>query len=156
LVEKAFTTTNTVAIGWIATAFLLLTVNKKLIFSDKSISDAKWTDALIIGIIQGLSIWPGLSRSGSTIAVAVFLGWRWSEAAKFSFLISIPAILGANLLLIIRGTYGGGITPALTGFAASFVFGLIGLNLLMRFLKIRLLWPFAAYCIIASIGVFIL
>ena len=57
-------------------------------------------NAVVIGLVQGMAILPGISRSGSTIAVGLFLGLSRETAAKFSFLLSIPAILGATLILV--------------------------------------------------------
>jgi undecaprenyl-diphosphatase len=61
-----------------------------------------FTSAAIIGVAQGFSIIPGLSRSGLTISAALMLGAKCEEAFKFSFLLSIPAILGALILMSCR------------------------------------------------------
>ena len=59
---------------------------------------SKWRDALWIGAAQGLALLPGFSRSGATISTARLLGWPWKEAARFSFLLSIPTILGGSVI----------------------------------------------------------
>ena len=60
----------------------------------------QWWQAVLIGLIQGIAITPGISRSGSTIAIALLLGVNRTLAAKFSFLLSIPAIVGACILQV--------------------------------------------------------
>lgn len=100
--------------------------------------------ALVIGAAQGAAVWPGLSRSASTIAVAVALGWAWSEAGRYSFLAAIPAIVGATVLTA-RDIHALPLVPSLTGAVVSFIVGWMALGLLMRFLRARRLWPFALY-----------
>lgn len=100
--------------------------------------------ALAIGAAQGAAVWPGLSRSASTIAVAVALGWAWTEAGRFSFLAAMPAIMGATLLTA-RDMQALPLWPSVVGVVVSFLVGWMALGLLMRFLRARRLWPFALY-----------
>ncbi len=109
--------------------------------------------AVLIGLAQGAAVWPGLSRSASTIALALVLGWRWDDAGRFSFLAAMPAILGATLLTA-RDMGGLPLGPAVLGFAVAFTVGTLSLFLLMRFLAARRLWPFALYCL--GLGLFCL
>ncbi len=105
-------------------------------------------NAFIIGIVQGLAIIPGISRSGSTISVGMLLGIDREMAARYSFLLSIPAIIGAGLWslkgglyqtdLAIRATLLGAFTAALVGYAA--------LNSLLQIVKKGRLHIFAPYC----------
>jgi undecaprenyl-diphosphatase len=109
-----------------------------------------WLDGLVVGCAQAVSLLPGISRSGSTIAASLFQGLGRSEAFEFSFLLSIPAVLGAALLKLKDSPLmhgGAGPTlPLLLGIAVSFVTGLLALFLLRRvLLKKRLHW-FAYYC----------
>jgi undecaprenyl-diphosphatase len=112
-------------------------------------------DALIIGCFQALAIAPGLSRSGSTIAAGVFLGFDRSTAARFSFLLSIPAILGA-FLASLTGVGGGFVGASgwvyLVGALTAAVTGLLAVFLLMRYVKNHRLTLFAVYT--AILGVF--
>ncbi len=92
--------------------------------------------ALLIGIAQSIAILPGVSRSGATIAAALFLGVEREEAARFSFLISVPAILGAALLTL-KDLPGAGageepFAPAAAGMIAAAVAGIIALRLLVK------------------------
>jgi undecaprenyl-diphosphatase len=100
--------------------------------------------ALLIGLVQGAAVWPGLSRSASTIAVALAFGWKWEEAGRFSFLAAIPAICGATLLMA-RDVQALPVGPSVVGCVVSFLTGMVALRLLMGFLRARRLWPFALY-----------
>lgn len=100
LFEKAFESLLVVGIALLVTGILLYASEK---LNSQRITGKDWetttyTDALFIGILQGLAIIPGLSRSGSTIAGALFCGLEREKAARFSFLVSIPVILGAGIL----------------------------------------------------------
>ncbi|MCK5101084.1 MAG: undecaprenyl-diphosphate phosphatase, partial [Desulfobacteraceae bacterium] len=104
--------------------------------------------SLFIGIIQGLAVIPGISRSGSTIATGMFLGLDRHTAAKFSFLLSIPAICGAQVLsikdMISRGLTIDPVTIYAT--IASFITGLIALKLLLKLVHSGRFHLFAPYC----------
>jgi undecaprenyl-diphosphatase len=109
--------------------------------------------ALALGVAQGMAITPGISRSGSTIAVALLLGMSRVEAARFSFIMSIPAILGAMVL-----TLADGVTvqqeqtlPLVLGFAASAGVGYLALAWLVRLVKDGRLYLFAWYLIPVSV-----
>ncbi|TVQ26350.1 MAG: undecaprenyl-diphosphate phosphatase [Spirochaetaceae bacterium] len=106
--------------------------------------------ALIVGTMQGISVIPGVSRSGSTIFAALASGISREKAGEFSFLLSIPAILGA-LVLEMRhfGDLGMVVSPAslALGFLASLVFGFLSLSLLVRLIRGGKLWLFSLYLI---------
>jgi undecaprenyl-diphosphatase len=108
--------------------------------------------ALVIGIAQGIAIIPGISRSGATIATAMLGGIDAEQAARFSFLLSIPAISGAALLSLkdFQALPPGQLPPALAGAAAALVTGLLALKLLLLILKQRRLRLFAVYCAIVG------
>lgn len=88
-----FRSLTAVAIALIITGILLFISDR--FDGQKTVNDMKITDALVVGLFQGCAIAPGLSRSGSTIFGSLICGLKRSEAAKFSFIISIPVILGA-------------------------------------------------------------
>ena len=106
--------------------------------------------ALIVGAVQGIAVIPGISRSGSTIFAALATGVSRERAAEFSFLLSIPAIVGA-LVLELRhfGEMSAAIPPAAmaAGFAGSLVFGFLSLSLLVRLIRGGRLWVFSIYLI---------
>ncbi|MGB6882246.1 MAG: undecaprenyl-diphosphate phosphatase, partial [Microgenomates group bacterium] len=115
-------------------------------------------DSLLIGVTQALAIIPGISRSGATIFAGTSMGVKREEAAKFSFLLSIPAIVGANVLQFINHTAvvidGAGFY--LAGFLAAFFSGVLTINLVLKFLLSRKFRVFSLYCLIVGILVLIL
>ncbi len=108
--------------------------------------------ALAIGTIQGIAIIPGISRSGSTIALALLLGVKRKEAGEFSFLIVIPAIFGAMLLETLHGATAlrspGFLIPALVGMATAWGVGIFALKALLRVVNHGTLYRFAYYCLL--------
>lgn len=103
--------------------------------------------ALIIGVAQGLALVPGISRSGSTIVCGLMLGLKKETAARFSFLLSIPAIFGAMVLEL--GSAGLGdvpIMPLFSGLIVAAVVGILALKILMGFVRKGKLFYFAPYC----------
>lgn len=112
-----------------------------------------WRAALLIGLFQGVAALPGISRSGTTIAVALALGIDREEAARFSFLLSVPAILGAAILEIDPGALAAGerVWAYGAGAAAAFAVGLGALLLLIRVVRRGKMWAFAPY--VAAVGV---
>ena len=106
----------------------------------------------IIGILQGIAIVPGFSRSGLTIGGALFLGWKREEAARFSFLLSIPAILGATLFQLSKTDMGS--QPwlvILTGVLVSSVFGYTALSFLVSIINRGKFYFFSFYCFLAGL-----
>ena len=116
--------------------------------SDTSTEDLKTWHAPLIGIAQGCAITPGISRSGTTISLALFLGIPAKTAAEYSFLLSIPAILGA-VALKIRDL--GDTTIPLhivgTGMLASFIVGYVALRFLLVLLNRGRFSIFSYYCV---------
>jgi len=111
-------------------------------------------DSLVIGIAQAVAVLPGLSRSGSTIATGLLLGNDKSEVARFSFLMVIIPIIGANLLDVMGGNFeangGIGLTPILAGAIAAFVSGYLACRWMISLVKRgQLIW-FAIYCALVA------
>lgn len=105
-------------------------------------------DALVIGLVQGLAVMPGISRSGSTIAVGILTGIRHESAARFSFLLSIPAVAGAALL-VLKDALGQGrvhLPTCLLGGLTAMVVGYAALALLVFLVQKGRLYVFAPYC----------
>ncbi len=112
-----------------------------------------YVDALIIGTMQGLAIIPSISRSGFTIAGALLLGIRREKAFKFSFLLSIPSIIGALGLTLYQdyaelAVAGVGLTEILVGVAVSVIVSFFALKFLWRTLAGRRFYLFAFYCFV--------
>ena len=109
--------------------------------------------ALTIGAIQGLAVLPGISRSGATIALALALGLKREEAARFSFLLSLPAILGAAILELDGDALAssGHLASYLLSAAVAFIVGLAALFLLVRLVRRGRLWLFTPYVAVAGL-----
>ena len=112
--------------------------------------------ALVLGVAQGLAITPGISRSGTTIAVALFLGLRRADAARMSFLMSIPAICGAVVLVGKDGVTmpEGALIALAVGFLAAMVVGYLALVMLVALVKRGGIHRFAYYLWPVSIVAF--
>lgn len=110
-----------------------------------------WLDAVVIGVAQGVAIMPGISRSGATISTALYLGLNRELAGRFSFLLSIPAILGATLLEIPKLGVIHDPSSALIGAVTAFGVGYVSLKFLMRMIKLGKVGDFAYYCWAAGI-----
>jgi undecaprenyl-diphosphatase len=118
----------------------------------RGLHDINTTDAGIIGVAQAVAILPGISRSGSTIGAGLALAIGRDDAARFSFLLAIPALAGATLLEVPRlGGTSLGLGAAVAGFLASLVTSYASISALIRYLRSRSLYPFAAYCVVAGI-----
>ncbi|MBR6812036.1 MAG: undecaprenyl-diphosphate phosphatase [Oscillospiraceae bacterium] len=146
---------NTLFIGFalLATGALLV-VCDKVGKGRKNEANAKYSDALIVGLSQAVAVVPGLSRSGTTIAVGSFVGFERSFAVKFSFILSMPAVLGANILSLVDALSTGfdhslmGVYAA--GMVSAFVFGLLAMWLLKFIVKKGKFGAFSWYCFAAG------
>lgn len=109
--------------------------------------------SVIIGIIQGIAIIPGISRSGSTISGAIFTGVKREDAANFSFLLSIPAILGANIVSLegFKELSRAQFWTYLSGAVAAFLVAYLVIALMMQLIKQARLKYFAIYCWVVAL-----
>jgi undecaprenyl-diphosphatase len=120
-------------------------------FGHETSENISYVAALAIGTAQGIAIIPGVSRSGMTITLALLLGIKREKAFRFSFLLSIPSILGAlgvtfyqqQTELTLAGV---GLTQVLIGIAVAMVIGYLALKLLWRILAAKKFYLFAFYC----------
>lgn len=119
-----------------------------------------WKNAFIIGIAQAIAILPGISRSGATISTGLLLGIKRDEVAKFSFLMVVPVILGANVMKFkdiasVPATENAiSLIPLIAGFIAAFVSGLLACSWMLSIIRKGKLSWFAIYCfIIGSIAI---
>jgi undecaprenyl-diphosphatase len=146
-IETAFKEASWLGVGFIFTGLVLWSV--ELIKSGvKSVDGMKWQDAAIIGIAQGIAIFPAVSRSGSTIAGGLFRGLDRKFAARFSFLMSIPAILGSIVFQIKDFSAAGetfAIIPILIGTAVSAIAGFLAIQFMMKMIVKKSLKIFAYY-----------
>ncbi|MAF20198.1 MAG: UDP-diphosphatase [Parcubacteria group bacterium] len=119
----------TLAIGLLLliTAILQIKVNKK---GDKKVMDLTKGDSVLLGVVQGLAVLPGLSRSGLTISALLLRKFDNASALKLSFLMSLPVVLGGNIVLNFK--YFTFSTELLLGLIFSFIFGLLTISLLLK------------------------
>lgn len=101
-IEGAFTKSTLVIIGSLVGLAALLWLAEKLARRSREVNSVTWKDALTVGFAQALALIPGSSRSGTTITAALFLGFTRAAAARFSFLLSVPAVLASGLFEMIK------------------------------------------------------
>ena len=157
-INPLFDTSQGLGAAYLASLMLFVTAGLLFLSSMKkggSIYDGKLTSmkVLAIGVMQAIAITPGISRSGSTIAVALLVGVSRTEAGRFSFMLAIPAIFGGALLEARHVESFKALFTAdmVAGFTASFVVGIIALKFLLSFIKKGKLHYFAYYCIGAAV-----
>lgn len=149
--EKAFESMFVVGMGLIFTG-LVLKLSEALSgrgWNLKEIEETRYRDALFIGIMQALAILPGVSRSGSTIAAGLIMGLNREFAAHFSFLLSIPVILGAavfELKDIAPGQLPANYLPYIVGPLVAAIFGYLAIKLVLRLVNRGRLSVFSYYC----------
>lgn len=152
IAEHLFGSTLIVGMMLIVTGtFLWLTRN--IVSEGRPLKQMTIKDAAIIGLVQGLAIIPGISRSGSTISAALFLGINREVAGRYSFLLSIPAILGALVFGLDDPEIGTSISMGMiaAGTFASAVVGWIALKILLGMVKKGQLYRFSPYCWIVGL-----
>ena len=114
--------------------------------------------AFITGIAQGIATIGGVSRSGSTVSAQIMLGIDKKEAGDFSFMLSIPIIIGSAVAEAIAFDGFGKVSaaPLLIAMAAAFLSGLLAIKTFLRILATKSLLPFAAYTFLISIAAFVI
>jgi undecaprenyl-diphosphatase len=150
--ESLFASVTAVGVALLITALVLLLTKLKKSPGSRAIELMTVYDALIIGTVQGLAIAPGLSRSGLTIACALTLGLSRELSTKYSFLLSIPAILGGLLLSLGQGLTSG-LAPGylLLGFITAALVGYFSLRFLTYVVDRGRLALFAPWCVLAGL-----
>ena len=143
-----FTDVKVVGIGLLITAILLFA--SKHFQKKKKLSVGS---SIIIGISQALAIIPGISRSGSTISTGLLLGIKKEHITSFSFLLAVPAILGATILEFERGII---TTEMIVGILVTILIGYITLRILIQVIKKNKFHYFGYYCLILSIIILLL
>ncbi len=143
---ESFRITDLVAVNLIVYG-LLLGAADRWGKQTKSYEDVTWRDALLVGLAQAMALIPGTSRSGSTMTMARILGYKRVEAARFSFLLAIPAVAGAGLLaaLDLAEASAQMQTDALIAGALTFVAAFLTMAFLMNFLKKASMLVFVVY-----------
>jgi undecaprenyl-diphosphatase len=145
-VDAAFGSLSAIAAGFMATGAILF-ATRRTSPAGRGEQQMRWRDALLVGAAQGVALLPGVSRSGSTIAAALFAGLDRELAVRYSFLLSIPAILGANVVKgarLLDGSLPPAICVAGTLLAAGVAYASI--HVLLRVVRRGSLPIFAYYC----------
>ncbi|MBR0270563.1 MAG: undecaprenyl-diphosphatase UppP [Methanobrevibacter sp.] len=134
----------------------ILYLSQRMASGQIDMSHMGWFQSLFMGLGQACAIMPGLSRSGTTIAAGLVIGLDKEFAAKFSFILSIPAIFGAFILQLkdIGLSMSGDGAAIILGFVAAFVSGYLAIKWLLDLIQNRSLDIFAYYCWIVGIVVF--
>lgn len=146
-IDVLFSSLVLVGLALLVTGFLNIATSK----SSKGNMMVDDKNALVIGLMQAFAIIPGISRSGSTIFAGVKSGVSRNEAAKFSFLLSIPAVAGANLLEFLNiGFQKLDVPLFVAGFAAAFISGLFAIQVVFKVLESKRFYLFGYYCLVVG------
>jgi len=127
---------------------LLLALAERLGPRQKKLADVSGRDGLIVGLAQMLALIPGVSRSGSTLTASLFDGWQRADAARFSFLLGVPAISIAGIVELNQAfavSAETGPWPLLTGIVSAAVVSWLAIDWLLKFLQRHSTWIFVAY-----------
>jgi undecaprenyl-diphosphatase len=147
-----------VAVMLIVTAVFMFLVDR-LKEGEQTAKDAPLKTAWLVGILQGIAILPGLSRSGSTIFGGVLGGLKKEFAVRFAFILSIPAILGAAAVELYGVVKGGeavtGTGNLIVGFVAAFVCGILAIKVIKVLINSKKFFIFGIYCCCASVFAFL-
>jgi len=148
--ERLFSSVKAVGVAWIFTGLILIST-KKFIRLDRKKLELK--DALVLGLTQSLAIVPGISRSGITISTLFSRKIERKLAFTFSFLVSIPVILGAALLEArkIESAFHADVINLMAGFIFSFLTGILALVILKRVINNGKFYYFGYYCLFMAV-----
>lgn len=140
----------------LVSAVLVLTTRRSGGADKEAKKELSLRAALIVGVVQGVAVLPGISRSGATIAAAMMLGMAGASAFRFSFLLSLPAVAGAALLLLLKDNAFASVPPALwLGGLVALVVGLLSLVLLRKVVNEGRFWAFALYLVPVGVGLIV-
>ena len=146
---------KTVVIGLFFGAFLMIAADKlhpKV--TAQTVDQITYKQAFLVGLFQCIALWPGFSRSGSTISGGVLLGMSYRAAADFTFIMAVPVMAGASLLKVVK--YWEYLTPDvlpffIVGFVSAFIFALIFIRFFLKLINRVKLAPFAIYRIVVAV-----
>nr|WGD75369.1 undecaprenyl-diphosphate phosphatase [Bacillus subtilis] len=155
-IDEYLFSVKTVAIGLIAGAILMLFadwVNKRKTATD-TLDRISYKQAIAVGLFQCLALWPGFSRSGSTISGGVILGLNHRVATDFTFIMAMPIMMGASFLSLVKhwDSLSSDLMPFfIVGFICAFVVALFVVRFFLRLINKIKLVPFAIYRIILGV-----
>ena len=140
------------------TAAVLLAMAERLGRQKRDVEQMTWLDSLVVGLFQVLAVFPGASRSGSTISGGMLAGLTRKAAARFAMLISVPVMLAAGLVesLDLFSAQGGNevILPVLVGTLVAGFTGWLAVRWLLNYLQKHSLYLFSAYCLVTGLACF--
>lgn len=154
IIEAMFSSVMVVGVAWLVTGTFLWATKFIKERDGNSERPVTWPKALFIGCVQAFAIIPGISRSGSTICAGLFAKLDRKAAAKFAFLMSIPAIAGGAILDAkdILGFPKEGMAQLFLGVLVSFVVGYLSIKWLLSIIQHGKLWYFGIYCWIIGLA----
>jgi undecaprenyl-diphosphatase len=154
-VEEAFSNPVSTSVELMITAAFLW-LAERTSRSGRSVETMTWIESLGIGLAQATAIFPGISRSGATMAAGRALGFDRSQAARFSFLMSVPVMLGAGLVASVDffsiGNPAAFAAPLVVGFIAAAIVGYLSVRWMMAFVSRHPLTLFAVYCLLVGLA----
>ncbi|MFO8037211.1 MAG: undecaprenyl-diphosphatase UppP [Anaerolineales bacterium] len=152
--EKAFSNPQAASLFLIGTALLLFSA-EMMTSRSRTLDDVSWADALWIGLFQTLALFPGISRSGSTISGGMFRRLNRESAAHFSFLMSVPIMIASGFLAVYDLIRVPGLIAQLpvyfAGFLTAALVGYFVIHWLLSYLSNKSLIPFAIYCVLVGL-----
>jgi len=143
---------------WITVAMLagfglVIGIVDSLATHRRTLEQLTWRHGILYGLAQSLALIPGVSRSGGTIAAGLGMGYQREAATRYSFLLAIPAVLGAGFFQLYQGVTGGANVawgPTLVAGLVSFADGLAMIAWFLRFVSTHSFWPFVIYRIVVA------
>ncbi|MUG44631.1 undecaprenyl-diphosphate phosphatase [Paenibacillus woosongensis] len=159
-IDEYLFSTSTVLIGLVLGAILMIAADK---FGPKepkiqTVDQMTYGHALIVGLIQCLSIWPGFSRSGSTISGGVLAGMSHRAAADFTFIMAVPIMCGASAISLYKNWEYMTLDALpffIAGFISAFIFALLSIRFFLKLINRIKLMPFAIYRILLAVVIWI-
>ncbi len=152
IIGAFFSSLFAVGFGFVLSGMFLFTASFSERLKRKKLG---WKNSFVVGLAQAIAIFPGVSRSGATVSTGLLNSLDREKAIKFSFLLAVPAMFGANILKL-REIVNLDWNILIVGFITSFIFGLLGIFLFVKYLTVRRIRWFALYCWFMAVISFIL
>ncbi|GAJ39893.1 undecaprenyl-diphosphate phosphatase [Saccharococcus caldoxylosilyticus] len=161
-IDEHLFSTATVLIGLVLGALLMIAADwfaKKNTPKAQTVDQITYKQAIIVGLVQCLSLWPGFSRSGSTISGGVLAGMSHRAAADFTFIMAVPIMAGASGLSLLKNwqyVTAADIPFFIAGFISAFLFALLAIRFFLHLINRVRLVPFAVYRIVLALVIYVL
>ncbi|WP_405115130.1 undecaprenyl-diphosphate phosphatase [Paenibacillus sp. FSL K6-1217] len=160
-IDEHLFSTFTVLIGLVVGALFMICADRfaPATARTESVDQITYRQALSVGLIQCISLWPGFSRSGSTISGGVLLGMSHRAAADFTFIMAVPIMAGASLISLLKNWQYFTLDALpffIAGFISAFVFALVSMRFFLKLINRIKLMPFAIYRIVLAGAVYLI